>query len=115
MVTVLFGPQERHPEVFELATLLEAADKVNSCLQPQTGAQQDMPAALVILIQTDFNVSFQQVFTSHLSVRWPHLTPLIRTLTTGHFRPDTVTMPRGFRLNVPTALTPYQATSLPHR
>ena len=55
-----------------------------------------MPAALVILIQTKFNESFRQVFTSHLPVRWPHLTPLIRTLTTGHFRPDTVTMPGGF-------------------
>ena len=33
IVKVLLGPQERHPEVFELATLLEAADKVNSRLQ----------------------------------------------------------------------------------
>ena len=33
VVTVLLGPQERHPAVFELATLLEAADKVNSRLQ----------------------------------------------------------------------------------
>ena len=33
LVTFLLGPQERHPEVFELATLLEAADKVNSRLQ----------------------------------------------------------------------------------
>ena len=29
MVTVLLGPQERHPEVFELETLLEAAEEVN--------------------------------------------------------------------------------------
>ena len=29
LVTVVLGPQERHPAVFELATLLEAADKVN--------------------------------------------------------------------------------------
>ena len=74
-----------------------------------------MPAALVILIQTEFNKSFRQVFTSHLLVRWPHITPLVRTLTTGHFRPDTVTMPSGFRINVPTALTPYRATAPPHR
>ena len=32
LVTVLLGPQERHPAVFELATLLEAADEVYSCL-----------------------------------------------------------------------------------
>ena len=32
VVTVLLGPQERHPEVFEIATLLEAADEVNTRL-----------------------------------------------------------------------------------
>ena len=115
VVTVLLGPQERHPAVFELATLLEAANEVNSRLQAQAGSQQDMPAALVRLIQTEFNESFRQVFTSHLPVRWPHLTPLIRTLTTGHFHSDTVTMPGGFQLNIPTALTPYQEKSPPHR
>ena len=103
LVTVLLGPQERHPAVFELATLIEAVNEVNSRLRAQTGAQQDMPTALVRLIQTEFNESFRQVFTSHLPVHWPHPTPLIRTLTTGHFRPDTVKMPGGFRLNMPTA------------
>ena len=107
VVTVILRPQERHPAVFELATLLEAEDKVNSRLRAQAAAQQDMPAVLVRLIQTEFNESSRQVFTSHLLVRWPHLTPLIRTLTTGHFRPDTVHMPGGFRHNVPAALTPH--------
>ena len=32
VVTVLLRPQELHPALFELATLLEASDKVNSCL-----------------------------------------------------------------------------------
>ena len=32
VVTVLLGPQERLPAVFEIVTLLEAADKVNSRL-----------------------------------------------------------------------------------
>ena len=68
VVTVLLGPQERHPAVFELATLLEAANEVNSRLRTQAGAQQDMPAALVRIIQTEFNESFRQVFTSHLPV-----------------------------------------------
>ena len=115
VVTVLLGPQERHPEVFELATLLGAANEVNSHLRAQAGSQQDMPAALVRLIQKEFNESFRQVFTSHLPVRWPHLTPLIRTLTTGHFRPDTVTMPGGFRLNVPTASPSYRAAAPQNR
>ena len=115
VVTVLLLPQERHPAVFELATLLEAADEVNSRLQSQAAAQQDMPAALVRIIQTEFNKSFQQVFTSHLPVLWPHLTPLIRTLTTGHFRPNTVTMPGGFRHNFSEVLLPHQATAVPQR
>ena len=115
MVTVLLGPQEHHLAVFVLSTLLEAANEVNSRLRAQAGAQQDMPAALVRLIHTKFNKSFRQVFTSHLPVRWPHLTPLIRTLTTGYFCPDTATVPGGFRLNVPTALAPYRATAPLHR
>ena len=32
VVTVLLGPQERHPEMFKLSTLLEAADEVKSRL-----------------------------------------------------------------------------------
>ena len=54
VITVLLGPQERHPVVFELATLLEAADEVNSRLRAQAAVQQYMPAALVRLIQTEF-------------------------------------------------------------
>ena len=115
VVTVLLGPQERHPEVFELATLLEAANEVNSRLRAQAGAQQDMPAVLVRLIQTEFNESFRQVFTSHLPVRWLHLTPLIRTLTTGHFRLDTITMPGRFRHNFPTAPPSYRSAAPQNR
>ena len=37
VVTVLLGPQERHPSVFELATLLTAAEEVNSCLRSTGG------------------------------------------------------------------------------
>ena len=33
VVTVLLRPQERNPEVFELATLLKAADEVNAGLR----------------------------------------------------------------------------------
>ena len=69
MVAVLLGPQERHPSVFELATLLEAADKVNSRLRAQAADQQDIPTAFVRIIQTEFNESFRQVFTSQLPVR----------------------------------------------
>ena len=50
VVTVLLGQQECHPAVFELATLLEAANEVNFRLRAQAGSQQDMPAALIRLI-----------------------------------------------------------------
>ena len=95
VVTVLLGPQERHPSVFELATLLEAGDEVNPRLRAQAAFQQDIPEALVQLIQNEFNKSFRQVFTSHLPVRWPHFNTLIRTLTKRHFHPDTVTIQGG--------------------
>ena len=52
VVTVLLGPQERHPAVFELAKLLLAAEEVNSHLRAQALVQQDMPVALVQIIQT---------------------------------------------------------------
>ena len=111
IVTFLLGPKERHPALFELATLLEAAEEVNSRLRAKAAVQKDMPAALIRLIQTDFNETFCQVFTSHLPVCWPHFTPLIRTLTTGHFHPDIVTMMGGFRQNQPTDIVPYRRTA----
>ena len=47
VMTVLLRPQNHHPAVFKLATLLEAAGEVNSRLRAQAAVQQDMPAALV--------------------------------------------------------------------
>ena len=72
MVTVLLSPQECHLAVFKLTTLIEAADEVNSRLRAQAAMQQNIPDALVQLVQTDLNKSFRQVFTSHLPVRWPY-------------------------------------------
>ena len=111
VVTVLLGPQERHPAMFELVTLLEAADEVHSRLQSPAAVHKDMLASLVQLIQTEFNESLRQVFTSQLPVHWPHFTPLTWTLTTAHFHPDTITMLGGFRHNLPTAITPHQTTA----
>ena len=47
VVTVLLGPQDCHPAVFELTTLLEEANKVNYLLRAQTEVQQGIPASLV--------------------------------------------------------------------
>ena len=115
MVTVLLGSQERHPAVFDLTTLLAAAEEVNSRLRAQAAVQQDMPAALVRLIQIDFNESFHQAFTSHLPVCWPHFTPLIRTLAIEHFHQGIVTMLRGFRNSLQTAVTTNWTVARPHK
>ena len=106
VTTILLGQQERDPAVFELATLLEAADKVNSRLRSQASVQQYTPEALIRLMQTEFNKIFQQVFAGHLLVLWPHFTPLTRTLTTGHCHPGTVTMPGGFHPKIPCTKAP---------
>ena len=97
--------------MFELTTLLEAEDEVNSRLRSQAVVQQDMPEALVRRIQTEFNESFRQVFTSHLLVRWPHSTPLIRTFATVHFNLGTVTMHR----ELPTTVTSHRSAGPPHK
>ena len=115
VMTVLLGPQEHQPTVFELATLLVAAEVVNSRLQAQATVQQYMPAALVRLIKHEFNESFRQAFISHLPVRWTHFTPLIRTLTSGNFHRGTVTMPGGFQQNLPTTVTPHRSAAPPHK
>ena len=47
VLTFMLGPQERHPSVFDLATLLKVADDVNSRLQARAKVQQDIPAALI--------------------------------------------------------------------
>ena len=44
--TFLLSPQERHPTVFKLATLLRAAWEVNFYLRSQVVVQQDILAAL---------------------------------------------------------------------
>ena len=98
--------------MFEITNLLEAADVVNSHLRAQAAVQQDIPAALVQLVQTEFNESFRQVFTSHLPVCWPHFTPLILKLTKGHFPPVTVTMPGGSVLAPQTP--PHHQGQQPH-
>ena len=50
----------------------------------QEVAGKDLVEALVKLGLNESNKSGRHVFTSHLLLRWTHITPLIRTLTTGH-------------------------------
>ena len=67
-VAVLLFLQDFHMAVFKMMTLPEASKEVNFRLRSQATVQQDMTAALIILVQTDFNNSFFQVFASHLPV-----------------------------------------------
>ena len=71
VVTVLIGPQERHPKVFELATLLEAAAEVNSRLRSQAETQQDMPAALVTFLWSNEDCHHYEPLFQHLPVTGP--------------------------------------------
>ena len=82
VATILLRTQERHQAVFEMVTILEAADEVNSRLRFQPAVQKYVPTDLSRLIQTDFNKNFRKVFASHLPVRWTQFTRLIITLTT---------------------------------
>ena len=84
MLTVLLGTQERYPAVFELATLLAAADEVNSRLQAQVAVQQDIPAALFRIIQTEFNESFRQPPSALASLYPPFIQPHHRAHPTEH-------------------------------
>ena len=47
VVTVLLGPKYHHLEVFELSTLIEAAEEVKYHLILQEAVKQYMPEALV--------------------------------------------------------------------
>ena len=58
VTTTLIGPQECHPAVFEMATLLKAVEEVNSCLRTKAEVQKDILEALVRLVHTKFNESF---------------------------------------------------------
>ena len=89
------------PGSFWDGNLLKSAKEVNLRLRAQATVQQDIPAALVRLVQIEFNKSFRQVFDIHLLVCWTHFTPLIPTLTTGNFHLGTVTMHGELWSNIP--------------
>ena len=93
LINISLGPLERHPAVHELVVFVDAAEEVSARLRAQSHHQPDMLAALIHLVQTEFNESFRKVFFSPLPVHWPHFSPLIRTLTTGHFWAIYVSMP----------------------
>ena len=84
-------------------------------LAPTTpnNVQQDIPAAPIIILYTEFKERLQKVLASQPLVNWPHFTPLIWTLTPGHFHPGTVTMPKGFRPIILKKPAPLREISTP--
>ena len=101
LIDVILGPTEIHPVVHELSVLVEASEEFSTRLFAQAYHHPDMPEALICLVQTGFNESFWKVFVKPLSVRWPHFMPLLRTLTTGHFRANMVSIPGDFKDHPP--------------
>ena len=55
----------------------------------------NMTETLIHLVCIELNEILQQVFMIPLSVRCSHFVPLVRNLTTGYLRENTVYMPGG--------------------
>ena len=97
-----------------MTSLLKVSNEVNSRLISQATVKQGMPATLIRIVQNHFNKSFWQVFTSHLTIIFPHFDKIIRTLTKGNFHPGTITMPGGFRhTSMPAPTTSRSIVSAP--
>ena len=54
-LTLIMGMDSRHPFVYELTMLIGASQEVNTRLREKDRYQPSMLAALVQLIQTEFN------------------------------------------------------------
>ena len=73
--------------------MVGVAEEVNARLREKSRHRPMIPAALLLIIQTWFNESFQNVFTSALPVIWSELMLLVRTLTMGYLRTNSFYVP----------------------
>ena len=69
LLHIILGLPELHPSVHKLSVLVNTAGEVSACLRTQAHQKPDMPAALIHIVQTEFNESFRQFFVSPLPVR----------------------------------------------
>ena len=92
LFTVILVPGSLQSVVYNITMLIDVLEEVNACLRDQARYQPKIPAALGQLTQTEFNERCQQVFTNVLPVRWPRTEMIMRTVTTGNFRPEIVFM-----------------------
>ena len=73
--------------------LLVGIAGVSPRLRAQALHQPTFPAALIRLIQQDFNERFRQALDRRHKVRWSNFDSLQRAIATGNFRPELITLP----------------------
>ena len=82
-----------HPITYKMLLLLEETSGVSPRLREQAPHQTTFPAALIRLIQQEFNKIFRQALERRHQVRWSNFESLQRDLVTGDFRPKLVALP----------------------
>ena len=103
------------PATNKMFLLLEETSGVSLRLRLQACHQLNFPAALLLLIQQEFNESFRKALERRQRVRCPNFESLRRDLVTGNFRPELFTLPSGMapperRLPPPSATRRLAAT-----
>ena len=90
--TVLLGDDGAHPTTYEMFLLLEETSGVSPSIKYQARHQPTFPAALLSLIQEEFNGSSHQALERRQRARRPNFESLRRALATGKFRPELVNL-----------------------
>ena len=114
--TVFLGYDGAHPAKCKIFLLLEETSRFSPRLRAQACHQPTLTAALLRLIQQEFNDSFFHEFERRQRVRWPNFESLRRALATGNFRLELVTLPAGMappELPIPQPLTTRRLAETP--
>ena len=89
------GDDGVHPATYEMFLLLEETSGVSPRLRAQACQQLAFTAALLRLIQQEFDESLHQVLEMWQRVQWLNLESLRRDLATVNFRLELVALPGG--------------------
>ena len=90
--TVFLGDDGVHPATYKIFLLLEETFGVSPRMQAQARQKPTSPAALLRLIQQEFNKIFCQALVRQQRVRWPNFESLWRALATSNLRPKLVSL-----------------------
>ena len=93
--TVFLRDDGVHPDTYKMLLLLEETSGIRPTLRAQACQQPTFPAALLRLIQHEFNEIFRQALERRQRVRWPNFESLRSALATINFRPKLVALPGG--------------------